>query len=32
MYQLRELEKKDLVINNSWRNDPELIASLGVPF
>lgn len=32
MYQLRELERKDLAIINKWRNDPELIASLGAPF
>lgn len=32
MYQLRELERKDLVEINKWRNDPELISSLGAPF
>ena len=32
MYKLRELEKKDMSVVNSWRNDPELISSLGAPF
>lgn len=32
MYQLRELERKDLKEINKWRNDSELIASLGAPF
>lgn len=32
MYQLRELERKDLSIINKWRNDPELISLLGAPF
>lgn len=32
MYKLRELERKDLSSINAWRNDPELIASLGAPF
>lgn len=32
MYQLRELERKDLPILNKWRNNPELIAMLGAPF
>ena len=32
MYRLRELERKDLVEINRWRNDPELIESLGAPF
>ena len=32
MYRLRELERKDLAVINGWRNDPELIASLGAPF
>ena len=32
MYRLRELNLKDLVTVNRWRNDPELIAMLGAPF
>jgi RimJ/RimL family protein N-acetyltransferase len=32
MYQLRELEKKDLPKVNKWRNNPDLIALLGAPF
>ena len=32
MYQLRELERKDLNIINKWRNDVELIEKFGVPF
>ena len=32
MYQLRELERKDLAKINKWRNDPELISCLGAPF
>lgn len=32
MYRLRELERKDIEIINRWRNDPELIGSLGAPF
>ena len=32
MYKLRELERKDLTIINSWRNDRELIEQLGAPF
>lgn len=32
MYKLRELEKKDLMTINSWRNDESLIACLGAPF
>ena len=32
MYQLRELNKKDLPKINQWRNDPELISMLGAPF
>lgn len=32
MYQLRELEKRDLTKINSWRNNSELIAMLGAPF
>lgn len=32
MYKLRELERYDMPTVNSWRNDPELIASLGAPF
>ena len=32
MYMLRELQKKDMQIITSWRNDPELISFLGAPF
>lgn len=32
MYQLRELERKDLSTINKWRNQSELIAQLGAPF
>lgn len=32
MYQLRELERKDLATVTTWRNQPELIAQLGAPF
>lgn len=32
MFKLRELEKKDMPIVNSWRNKPELISMLGAPF
>lgn len=32
MYKLRELERKDMPIVNSWRSDPELIRNLGSPF
>ena len=32
MYELREIEKKDLITINKWRNDPELISMLGAPF
>ncbi len=32
MYQLRELEKRDLERINIWRNDSELLALLGAPF
>lgn len=32
MYKLRELERKDLVEINLWRNNPELIELLGAPF
>lgn len=32
MYKLRELERKDLAIINSWRNDPELIQFLGATY
>ena len=32
MYKLRELERKDLTIINSWRNDYELIEQIGAPF
>lgn len=32
MYCLRELERKDMVNINVWRNDPHLVALLGAPF
>ena len=32
MVRLREIEKSDLKIINSWRNKPELIENLGAPF
>jgi len=32
MYKLRELTKKDIPIINSWRNNEDLIQSLGAPF
>ena len=32
MYKLREIERKDLVEINRWRNDPKLIDCLGAPF
>lgn len=32
MFRLREIEKRDIEVINNWRNDPELIASLGAPF
>lgn len=32
MYKLREIERKDLDLINSWRNDPELIEQLGAPY
>ena len=32
MYRLRELERKDIVAINKWRNNPELISLLGAPF
>lgn len=32
MYRLRELERKDLEVINSWRNDPELIVLLGASY
>ena len=32
MYRLRELERKDLLTINKWRNDPELIKYLGAPY
>lgn len=32
MYHLREIERRDIPIINKWRNDPELISSLGAPF
>lgn len=32
MFYLRKLEQKDLPAVNKWRNDPELIRLLGMPF
>lgn len=32
MYRLRELEEKDMVIVNKWRNNAELISMLGAPY
>lgn len=32
MYKLRELCRNDLEAINKWRNNPEIIASLGAPF
>lgn len=32
MYYLREIEQKDLIEINKWRNDEELISCLGAPF
>lgn len=32
MFQLRELERRDLPEINKWRNNPELIRLLGAPF
>ena len=32
MYKLRELDKKDMLTINKWRNDKELIDRLGAPF
>lgn len=32
MYKLRELERKDLAVVNTWRNNHELIEQLGAPF
>lgn len=32
MYKIRELERKDLAIINTWRNDPEIIQFLGAPY
>ena len=32
MFELRELEKNDICIINKWRNDAEVIGSLGAPF
>lgn len=32
MYRMRELERKDLMIINKWRNDMDLISFLGAPF
>lgn len=31
-YCLREIERRDIKIINSWRNDPELIDFLGAPY
>lgn len=32
MYRLREIERRDLPVINSWRNDRDLISHLGAPF
>lgn len=32
MFRIREIERKDLLEINKWRNDPELISLLGAPF
>lgn len=32
MYKLRELERKDIAAINLWRNDKEIIETLGAPF
>ena len=32
MFKLREINKNDMKIVNTWRNDPELIDFLGAPF
>ncbi len=32
MYRLRELNKKDILTINKWRNDEKLISYLGAPF
>lgn len=32
MYRLREIQRKDIPIINEWRNDEEIISSLGAPF
>lgn len=32
MYALRELCKEDIPFINRWRNDPELVSTLGAPF
>ena len=32
MYRLRELERQDMKTINGWRNNPEVISSLGAPF
>lgn len=32
MYRLRELEREDIPIINSWRSDKDLIDKLGAPF
>lgn len=32
MYKIREIERKDLAVINTWRNDPELIRFLGAPY
>ena len=32
MFKLRELEKKDMAIINTWRNNPAIIDCLGAPY
>lgn len=32
MYRLREIEKKDIITINNWRNDTKLIQNLGAPY
>lgn len=32
MFKLRELEKNDISVINKWRNNPDIISSLGAPF
>lgn len=32
MVRIREIEKSDLKIINSWRNESKLIENLGAPF